>query len=109
MKILDIPCIFRFTSNRDCDFARSASECIGGIVVKETPKAYHIRVDPVAKLVPLIIKKSDVEVQKKSAVSIMPKGLASHLTREEILDLVPYADSRGDPKHMLFKGHDHKK
>ncbi|MCH8831011.1 MAG: c-type cytochrome [Planctomycetes bacterium] len=89
-------------------FALTSGKVITGIIVKETPKTYSVMVDPVAKAVPTIIKKNDVEVKKKSAISIMPKGLASRLTREEILDLIAYIYSRGNPKHVLFEGHDHK-
>jgi hypothetical protein len=38
----------------------------------------------------------------------MPKGLLDKLTKEEILDLVAYVASKGDPKDKLFQGgHDH--
>jgi hypothetical protein len=38
----------------------------------------------------------------------MPKGLLDKLTHEEILDLVAYVYSGGDPKHKVFQGgHDH--
>jgi hypothetical protein len=46
--------------------------------------------------------------RKKLTTSIMPKGLLDKLTREEILDLLAYMWSKGDPKHKLFQGgHDH--
>ena len=89
-------------------FAMTNGKVITGIIVKETPKAYSVMVDPIAKAVPTIINKSDVEEKVKSKTSIMPKGMASRLTREEILDLIAYIYSRGEKKHMLFKGHDHK-
>jgi hypothetical protein len=41
---------------------------------------------------------------------MMPKGLLDKMTSEEILDLIAYIASRGDPEHALFKGahhHDH--
>jgi hypothetical protein len=37
----------------------------------------------------------------------MPLGLLGKLTREEILDLFAYVQSKGDKKHKLFEGHDH--
>ena len=33
----------------------------------------------------------------------MPLGLLNTLTREEILDLLAYIQSGGDPEHVLFK------
>ena len=66
-------------------------------------------VGPIDKAVPTIIKKTDVEKQVKSKTPIMPKGLASRLTCEEILDRVACIYARGNPKQMLFKGHERKK
>ena len=37
-----------------------------------------------------------------SKTSPMPKGLFDKMTKEEILDLVAYITSGGDPKHRLF-------
>jgi hypothetical protein len=37
----------------------------------------------------------------------MPKGLLDKLTREEILDLIAYVVSGGDPHHKLFQGAEH--
>ena len=56
-----------------------------------------------------MLQKSEIEERKKSTVSIMPQGLLSKLTREEILDLIAYVYARGDKKHLLFDEHDHPK
>ena len=50
----------------------------------------------------------DIEEQKKAPTSLMSKGLLDKLTRDEILDLLAYVWSRGDPKSKLFEGgHNH--
>ena len=38
-----------------------------------------------------------------SKVSPMPEGLPGLMTKEEVLDLVAYTLSGGDPKHEVFK------
>ena len=81
---------------------------VTGLIVKETPEAYEVLENPLAKAKPVVIKKTDVADRKKSPVSIMPKGLLDKLTREEILDLIAYVASKGDQKNKLFQGgHDH--
>ena len=57
-----------------------------------------------AKDPPVLLDRSDIEDQSKSATSIMPKGLLDKLTREEILDLIAYIAAKGDPKAPLFQG-----
>ncbi len=44
-----------------------------------------------------------IEEQSPSPVSMMPNGLLDTLTREEILDLVAYLRSGGDPSDEAFK------
>jgi hypothetical protein len=64
--------------------------------------------NPLAKAEPITLKKSEIDAQKKSPTSLMPKGLLDKMTQEEILDLIAYVASKGDPKHKLFQGgHEH--
>ncbi|MEC9096345.1 MAG: PA14 domain-containing protein [Planctomycetota bacterium] len=80
-----------------------------GMVIKETPDAVHIVVDPLAKDKATVILKADIDAQKKSDVSLMPKGLLDKLSREEILDLIAYVMAQGDKKHKMYmhEHHDH--
>jgi len=81
---------------------------VTGMILKETPQEIEVIENPLAKAKPLVIKVKEIADKKKSPISIMPKGLLDKLTREEVLDLVAYVASKGDPKHKLFKGgHDH--
>ena len=67
-----------------------------------------IVVDPIANVEPVVIQLAEIDERVKSPVSIMPAGLLSKLTREEILDLLAYVYARGDKHHMLFHaGHKH--
>ena len=88
-------------------FLLASGKIATGMIVEDKPDEIHIVIDPLAKGKPTIIKKDDIEDQKKSDVSLMPKGLLDKLTREEILDLVAFVYARGDKKHKLFAEHNH--
>ncbi len=88
-------------------FVLDSGKIITGMVVKETPDQVSVLVDPLAKAAPVVIKTADVDTRVKSPLSIMPKGVLSKLTQEEILDLVAFIFAKGDKKHMLFMKHDH--
>ena len=49
------------------------------------------------------VDRKDVKSMEPSKVSPMPEGLLQFMTREEVLDLVAYTLSGGDPKHEVFK------
>ncbi len=88
-------------------FLLSSGSTVTGMIVEETPKQIKVLVDPLAKGEPAVIDVSDIEERKKSTLSIMPQGLMSKLTQEEILDLLAYLYSKGDKKHELFGAHGH--
>ena len=82
---------------------------VTGMVIKETTDELHVVIDPLAKDKATIIAKDDIDAQKKSEVSLMPKGLLDKLSREEILDLIAYVMAKGDKKHKVYmhEHHDH--
>ena len=47
--------------------------------------------------------REQIELSSPSAVSPMPSGLVDVLTKEEILDLVAYLKSGGQPGAAVFK------
>lgn len=77
-------------------------EVFTGRVINETKDAVMIRTDPFARQL-TEVKKSDIEEQQLSATSEMPQGLINVLTKEEILDLVAYMRSAGNPNDKAFK------
>jgi putative heme-binding domain-containing protein len=87
-------------------FLLDSGKVITGMIVKETDDAIHVVIDPLAKGKPTIIARNEIEVQKKSDVSLMPKGLLDKLSREEILDLIAYVMARGDKTDKQYE-HDH--
>ncbi|MDP6443973.1 MAG: PA14 domain-containing protein, partial [Pirellulaceae bacterium] len=88
-------------------FVLASGKIVTGMIVKETPTEIEIVIDPLAKGKPTTIDKDDIEEQKKSKNSLMPKGLLNKLTPEEILDLVAFVFAAGDKKNMLFEQHKH--
>ena len=50
------------------------------------------------------IAKTDIEQQAPSATSLMPKDLLNSLNENEVLDLLAYLLSRGNPRDGMFRG-----
>lgn len=89
-------------------FVLDSGKTVVGMIVKETPDQITVLNDPLGVQPPVVIKRSEIDEQVKSPVSIMPKGMANKLSREEIIDLIAYVYARGNPKHMIYaEGHDH--
>jgi putative heme-binding domain-containing protein len=85
-------------------FELESGKQVTGVVLQESPEAFTVVENPLAKSKPVVIRKSDIAERKKSPTSIMPKGLLDRLTREEVLDLMAYVVARGDARHRLFQG-----
>ena len=49
------------------------------------------------------IAKGEVEEVAPSKVSLMPTGLLDKLNRDEVLDLLAYLLSRGNPNDQIFQ------
>jgi putative heme-binding domain-containing protein len=89
-------------------FETGSGKFVTGLVLEETPDVVKVIENPLLKTEPMILRRSDILERKKSPTSMMPKGLLDKLTREEIVDLIAFITSRGDPHHSLFQGaHDH--
>ncbi len=88
-------------------FELDSGKPVTGMILEETPDSIKLIENPLAKAEPLVIAKSSIDSRQKSAKSIMPEGLASKLTREEVLDLIAYIVAQGDKDHELFHGHHH--
>ena len=48
------------------------------------------------------VDRRQVEEMQPSPVSMMPEGLLNTLDRDEVLDLLAYLLSRGDPDSPMF-------
>jgi hypothetical protein len=74
-----------------------------GKIVNDTNGKYTIVVDPEDSTKVVEVKKEDVESVKLSNISLMPEKLISPLSENEVLDMLAYLLSRGDPSHPMFK------
>ncbi len=83
-------------------FEMADGRVVIGRIVEETSDKVVVRPDPLAPET-VTLKKSDIESRALSKISPMPEGLANTFTQEEILDLIAFLESLGDPKHPNFQ------
>jgi putative heme-binding domain-containing protein len=74
-----------------------------GRIVSEMPDSITLVVDPENATKTITIAKTEIEEQKPSNVSLMPKDLLKPLNEQEVLDLLAYLLSRGNPRDPLFQ------
>jgi len=65
---------------------------VSGVITKSTQQTVTIVSNPENPR-PQVIERDDIEVMKKSSVSMMPKGIMDRFTRDEILALLAYLKS----------------
>ncbi|HEX7897633.1 MAG TPA: PVC-type heme-binding CxxCH protein [Planctomycetota bacterium] len=73
-----------------------------GMIVKREGDTIHLAENLQEPGKTVAIKKSDIARVTPSDVSPMPTGLLITLSRDEILDLLAYLVSQGNPKHAAF-------
>ena len=73
-----------------------------GRIVGETGESIEILQNPYSA-VRTSIKISDIQSRENSTLSPMPEGLIQVLTKDEILDLLAYLESGGNPQKSNFK------
>jgi putative heme-binding domain-containing protein len=73
-----------------------------GRVVGDSKETLSVLIDPedITKVVE--INKSDVDDVAPSQLSLMPKDLLKSLNEDELLDLLAYLMSRGNPNDLMF-------
>jgi putative heme-binding domain-containing protein len=74
-----------------------------GRVVSVADSTITLLIDPEDSTKIVTVKKSDIEEQVPSATSLMPKDLLKGLNQDEVLDLLAYLLSRGNPQDAMFK------
>ena len=72
-----------------------------GTIERETEETVTILTSPLLPQT-TVIQQTDVKSRELSPISPMPPGLLNVLTKEQILDLLAYLESGGDPKHRDF-------
>jgi putative heme-binding domain-containing protein len=80
-----------------------SSKVYSGKIVGDTKAGISILTDPEDSTKVVDIKRDDIDEIKPSTVSLMPQDLLKPLNENEVLDLMAYLLSRGDPNHAYFK------
>ena len=83
-------------------FTTKKGDTVMGLVVGENNDAFTVLTNPLdgAKET---LSKSSIASRQISPVSLMPPGLIDMLSKEEILDLLAYLESGGNPQAPAFK------
>lgn len=81
----------------------TVDKTVTGKIVNDAGDKYVIVTDPEDSGKVVELKKEDVADVKPSNISLMPEKLLNTLNENEVLDLLAYMFSRGDPNHAMFK------
>jgi cytochrome c len=74
-----------------------------GIIVEEDKKGIRMAANPAVPDERVLVVREHIDTVRKSDVSMMPVGLVSSLTRDEILDLLAYVEAGGDSQARAFR------
>ncbi len=74
-----------------------------GRVIAVSPESITLLADPEDASKTVVIPKKEIEHQQLSPVSLMPKDLLKSLNQNEVLDLLAYLLSKGNPQDPIFK------
>ncbi len=88
---------------RASNIQTSAGKVITGRIVNEADGVYTVVIDAEDATKVAELRDSDIEAIVPSKVSLMPKDLLKGLNKDEVLDLLAYLESRGNPNDPMFK------
>ncbi len=74
-----------------------------GRIVNLSGDGMNINTDMLDPSKQVTVKRGQIEEIARSPTSMMPQGLLDTLKRDEILDLLAYLVSGGDPEHQVFQ------
>ena len=86
---------------RSTDFNLEDGSMVSGQLAREDERNLYIRTALLTDETAMV-PKAKLKSTTASAVSPMPGGLLDALTKEEILDLLAYVESGGDPNYSAF-------
>lgn len=87
---------------RNAAFKLADGNVIYGIVAREDASAVYVRTNPLSEETTAVPIK-DIRSRGWSEISPMPEGLLNVLQRDQILDLLAFLESGGNPEHPTFK------
>jgi putative heme-binding domain-containing protein len=74
-----------------------------GFIVFENETEVRITGDPLSNRAPVLIQKSEIDLEKLSDLSPMPVGALNSFDRFQVLDLLAYIESLANPGHSAFE------
>lgn len=83
-------------------FVKTDEEEVTGRVLEENDQRLVLLINPLAGT-KAELKKAEVKSRHRAKLSAMPEGLVNSLSQEEMLDLLAYVESMGNPNHALFR------
>jgi putative heme-binding domain-containing protein len=86
---------------RSTVFELKDGESVSGSVESEDAERVVVRPNPLADET-ITVRVKDVASRRLSEISPMPTGLLNVLEREQILDLIAFLESGGNPAHAAF-------
>jgi len=81
---------------------KDGSSIVGRVIVEENDKVF-VMTNPFAPNDHIAINSSDIKSRKTYPVSMMPPGMINALNPDELLDLIAYILSAGNPKDKAFQ------
>jgi len=84
-------------------FVLSSGKVVVGRVINLSGQSMNVLTDMLDPSSPTAIDRAEVEQVLPSTTSMMPTGLLDTLNQDEILDLVAYLRSGGNPNYEAFK------
>lgn len=82
---------------------KNNGEAISGVIVNLKGDQVTVNTDPADPNQRVSVDRKEIARIEPSKVSPMPPGLLNMLTKDEVLDLLAYVLSAGDPNHAMFR------
>jgi len=83
--------------------ATADGKVVVGRIVNLAGDSYRVQTNMLDPGALTNVDRTQIEEMRPSPSSMMPEGLLDTMTEEEVLDLMAYLLSRGDPNHAMFK------
>jgi putative heme-binding domain-containing protein len=87
---------------QNIEIATKNKDFVVGRIESEDDQKVVVRTHPLSSETVTVLKK-DITKRQPSKTSMMPTGLIDILNQDEVLDLIAYIRSAGDPKDKAFK------
>ncbi|MFL2921585.1 MAG: c-type cytochrome, partial [Limisphaerales bacterium] len=84
------------------NFKLNDGTVVSGRIMNLTEELYHVNTDMMQPSTITFVPVNDLVSIEASPISMMPPGLINTMSEDDVLDLLAYFISGGDPKHPAF-------